>query len=164
MEHYKQQLTEAYNQYSDAIFRYCYFKISDREKALDLTAETFTRMWIFLKKGNEVENTKTFLYTIARNIVIDEYRKRKTLSLDNLMDQGMEPSFGTEENIFDSFDIVRVLKLIELLPKNHSSIIIMRYINDLSIQEIAQVINESENVVSVRIHRSICKLRKLVEA
>ncbi len=164
MEHYKQQLTEAYNQYSDAIFRYCYFRISDREKALDLTADTFTRMWMYLLKGKEIENTKTFLYTIARNIIIDEYRKRKTVSLDNLLDKGMEPSFEIEESLYDSIDIVRVLKFVQQLPENHSSIIIMRYVNDLSVQEIAHVIHESENVVSVRIHRSISKLRKLITA
>lgn len=162
MEQYKQQLTEAYNQYSDAIFRYCYFRISDREKAIDFVSETFTRMWQYLHKGGTIENTKTFLYTIARHIIIDEYRKKKTVSLDELIDQGVEPYIEIEESLYSSFDIARVMKHVGELPEDYCSIIIMRYVNDLTIQEIAQILGESENVVSVRIHRGLDKLRKLI--
>lgn len=87
MEHYTKQITEAYMNHADAIFKYCYFRISDREKALDFVAETFTRMWKFLIKGNEIHNQKTFLYTVARHIIIDEYRKKKIISLDFLIEQ-----------------------------------------------------------------------------
>ena len=161
MEQHTQKLTEAYTQYSDAIFRYCFFRIGDREKALDFVAETFTRMWQYLIKGNEVVNTKTFLYTIARHIIIDEYRKKKIISLDDLIDKGIEPYEEIEEPLYSAEDVIRVMKCVHELPENYSSIIIMRYVNDLSLEEIAHVIGESENVVSVRIHRGLAKLRAL---
>lgn len=162
MDKYKQTLTEAYNEYSDAIFRYCFFKISDREKALDLTSETFVRMWQYLLRDEEIQNTKTFLYTIARHIIIDEYRKKKTLSLDVLIDVGMEPYTEIEESLYSAFDVERVMDHVRKLPENYSSVIIMRYVNDLSIQEIASITKESENVISVRIHRGLSKLRELI--
>ncbi len=164
MEHYKQQLTEAYGLYSDAIFRYCYFRISDREKALDFVAETFTRMWQYLLKGNEIDNTKTFLYTVARHIIIDEYRKKKTISLDYLIEQGIEPYLETEEREYSPVEIERVMCHVHALPEKYSSIIILRYVNDLTIPEISEIVHESENVVSVRIHRGIDKLKKIVLA
>lgn len=162
MEKHKQILTEAYNEYSDAIFRYCFFKISDREKALDFVQETFARTWQYIISGNEIENMKTFLYTTARHIVIDEYRKRKIYSLDELIDKGVEPHLEIEESLYSSLDIERVMECVRQLPDNYSSIIIMRYVNDLSIKDIAQILSESENVISVRIYRGLSKLRKLI--
>lgn len=162
MEQRKQKFTEAYNEYGDAIFRYCLFKISDREKATDFVSETFTRTWQYLLSGNEIENIKTFLYTTARHIIIDEYRKKKSVSLDDLIDQGVEPYIEIEEAIFTSFDVARVIEHMQALPESYSSILTMRYVNDLSVKEIAIIVNESENVVSVRIHRGLAKLRKII--
>jgi RNA polymerase sigma-70 factor (ECF subfamily) len=162
MEQLKEKLTESYDEFGDAIFRYCFFKISDREKALDFVQETFARTWQYLLNGNEIGNMKTFLYTTARHIIIDEYRKKKTLSLDELLDNGIEPHAEIEEALYSSLDIARVMAHVQQLPEHYSSIIIMRYVNDLSVQEIAQIVHETENVVSVRIHRGISKLRELI--
>lgn len=162
MEQHKKYLAQAYEEHSDAIFRYCLFKISDREKALDLVQETYARVWQYLVNGNEIDNMKTFLYTTARNLIIDEYRKKKTYSLDTLMDQGVEPQLDIEEALYTSLDMTRIMEYVRQLPENYSSIIIMRYVNDLSVKEIASIVNESENVVSVRIHRGLSKLRTLI--
>ncbi len=162
MDQHKQKLTEAYNEYSDAIFRYCFFKISDREKAIDFVQETFVRTWQYLVNGNEIENIKTFLYTTARHIIIDEYRKKKTLSLDDIVDQGVGPYIEIEEALYTSIDANRVMEHVRKLPEIYSSVIIMRYTNDLSVKDIAQIINESEDVVSVRLHRGIIKLREII--
>lgn len=155
-------LTQAYNEYSDAIFRYCFFKLSDREKALDLVQETYTRVWQYIESGKTVVNMKTFLYTIARNLIVDEYRKKKTSSLDDLVDTGHEPILEIEESLYDSLDIERVKALIDELPEKYSSILVLRYVNDLSVKEIAEIVGESENVISVRIHRGLAKLKNLI--
>lgn len=163
MEQRKQKFTESYNQYADAIFRYCYFKISDREKATDFVSETFTRTWQYLLSGNEIENIKTFLYTTARHIIIDEYRKKKSVSLDDLIDQGLEPYLEIEEAIFTSYEVERILKYVQQLPESYMTVILLRYVEDLSVKEIAVITNETENVISVRIHRGLAKLRKLIQ-
>lgn len=162
MGSHKQNIENAYKEHSDAIFRYCLFKLSDREKALDLVQDTFTRVWQYVQNGNEIKNMKTFLYTTARNLIIDEYRKKKSFSLDSLMEQGLDPEIEIEEALYTAFDVERVLNCVQQLPENYSSIIVMRYVNDLSVKEIAEIMNETENVVSVRIHRGINKLRTLV--
>lgn len=164
MEERKQKFIESYNEYKDAIFRYCYFKISDKEKATDFVSETFTRTWQYLLKGNEIDNMKTFLYTTAHHIIIDEYRKKKIISLDNLIDQGMDSYLDqeVEEDLYSPFESMRVMEQVKQLPENYSSVLIMRYVHDLSVKDIARITNESENVISVRIHRGIVKLRELV--
>lgn len=162
MEHNKQILTNAYEKYGDAIFRYCFFRISDREKALDFVSETFIRMWQYLLNGNEIVNTKTFLYTCARHIIIDEYRKKKTISLDYMNELGIELSVKIDESVYSDYDINHVMKCVQDLPENYSSILTMRYVDDLSIKEIAKVTDETENVISVRIHRGLHKLREMI--
>lgn len=158
----KQKLADAYNEYSDAIFRYCYFKISDREKALDFVQETYARTWQYIFNGNEIENIKTFLYTTARHIIIDEYRKKKAVSLDDLIEKGIEPYLEIEEALYLSLEVERVMEYVRELPESYSSILIMRYVNDLSVKEIASILNESENVISVRIHRGLNKLKGMI--
>ena len=66
----------------DKIYRYCYFKIHHKERAEDITQETFLR---FFKNDSRMENEEAmrFLYTIAHNLCIDEYRKRQNLTLDD---------------------------------------------------------------------------------
>ena len=162
MQSHKQIIEDAYNEHADAIFRYCFFKISDRERALDLVQDTFTRVWQYLANGNTIDSMKTFLYRTARNLIIDEYRKKKTFSLDTLMEQGFDPQENIEEALYTSFDINKVLSCIQDLPERYSSIIIMRYVNDLSVKEIAEITHETENVISVRIHRGLNKLRTMV--
>jgi len=164
MEQNKQRLTNAYVEHSSALLRYCFFKVSNREKALDLVQETFTRTWQYLMNGNTIENIKPFLYTTARHLVIDEYRKKKVVSLDALTELGLEPKLHTEENFYASSDVSRVMECVNLLPETYSSIITMRYVKDLSVQDIARIVNKSENVVSVRIHRGLGKLRTLIPA
>ena len=65
----------------DKIYRYCYFKLGSRETAEDITQETFLR---FLERGYGERDALPYLYTIARNLCIDEYRKKKHLSLQAL--------------------------------------------------------------------------------
>lgn len=159
-----QILTQAYEEHGEALFRFCFFKVSNRDKAVDIVQETFTKVWQYLVNGNTIDDIKPFLYTTARHLVIDEYRKKKSVSLDALLDLGMEPSISIEEKIFTSDDASRAMECVNQLPEAYSSVIIMRYVNDFSVQDIARIVHKSENVISVRIHRGLSKLRLLMSA
>ncbi len=162
MEQNNQKITSAYQEYSHALFKYCFFKVSDKEIANDLVQETFTRTWHYIVKGNDIENVRPFLYSTARHLIVDQYRKKKVVSLENLMAEGFEPSIHTEQRLYTTVDASRLMDSVEQLPKLYSVIILMRYRNDLSIKDIALSINKSENVVSVRIHRGLEKLKMLL--
>ncbi len=159
----KEVFTQMYEEHSDALFRYCFFRVSDREKALDILQDIFTKTWNYMSEGNTIENSKAFLYTTARHLIIDEYRKKKSSSLDALIDQGLEPSIDithtTEMRIDASFAIEEIKKL----PDMYNEILFMRYVNDMSIRDIATLCKLNENVVSVRIHRGIGMLRKSIK-
>ena len=70
--------TEAYDKYADAIFRYCYYRLFDREKAKDCMQEAYCRTWKYMSAGKQVDNIRAFVYKTANNIIIDDSRKKKS--------------------------------------------------------------------------------------
>ena len=154
---------KAYDEFSDAIYRHCYFRISNHEQALDLMQETFIRAWKYTSKGNEIKNIKPFLYRTANNLVIDYYRKKKEVSLDNMLDLGMEPAVSDEKNkIYSTAESKNISKLLDQLDEKHREVIVLKFIDDLSPKDIAKLTGETDNVISVRIHRGIKKLKELI--
>ena len=80
MEDTKNNFIKAYEQHVDALFHYCLFNISDREVAKDIVHDAFAKTWNYIVKGGHIDNMKAFLYKIIKNLIIDYYRKKKTLS------------------------------------------------------------------------------------
>ena len=161
------QFSQAYSAYADAIFRHCYFRIGDREIGKELMQETFMKSWEYALIGNSIENMRAFLYRTANNLVVDHLRRksrRKEESLETLREEGFDIA-GEEnadrrtEEVFNEKQVVEVLGKIK---EPYRSAVIMRYIDELPPQQIAEALNESVNVVSVRINRGMNQLRSLL--
>lgn len=157
-----ERFLKAYEDFSDAIFRHCYFRVSNRERAKDIMQETFLKVWAYIAEGNRIEHMKAFLYRVANNMVIDEYKKKKTYSLEKLQEQGFEPGIDERSRIEHSIEVKQVMKFIEALPNDDRDLFIMRYIDDLGPKEISALLNETENAVSVRLHRGLKKLKEKI--
>lgn len=158
----KNQFLEAYDKHSDAIYRHLFFKTCDHELSKDLMQETFMKTWQYMAAGKQIENIKAFLYKIAGNLVIDHSRKKREMSLDALEEAGVQFGNNDDEGV-DKMELERLRVAVEKLPVKYREIIVLRYVDDLSLQEIADLKAVSENVVSVRINRGIKKLRKILE-
>lgn len=163
----KQKLfLEAYETYSDALFRFCFFKLNDRELAKDLLQETFMKVWVYISKGGEIGNIKAMLYKTAGNMIIDEYRKQgrrrgKTESLDVLNEEGFEPGFDDTASWIDKIDGAKAVALIANIPDPYGEAVFLRYVQDFSISEIVGITGESDNTICVRVHRGLVKLKEL---
>lgn len=157
--------TEQYEKYSDAIFRYAYFQTSSRDKAFDFTQEAYLKTWEYLLEGHRVENLRAFIYKVTRNLIIDERRKKKAESLDQMQEAGFDISTGTDEHEAreNAFDAGRVLEVINGLELKHREIIMLRLVEGFGVQEIAVITGDSPNNVSVKVHRASERLRKLLE-
>src|SRR3569623_497077 len=167
-----QAFEEAYIRYSDELIRHCYHRDSDRERALELTQEAFLRTWEYVDRGKEVLEFRPFLYRTLKNLIIDEYRKMKTQSLDAMVEDTEGGSIeallppdetNTLEAAINRFEGSRALDALKLLPDAYKEVLIMRYVDGLSPKEIAQSLDENENAVSVRVHRGLKKLKELLE-
>ena len=162
----KEDFLELYENNSDAIFRYCYFRVYDRERALELSQEAFTKAWDYLSRtGKEIENLRAFIYKIAKNLIIDESKKKiikHTSSLEDLREKGFDPANTGGDATKAIIDNKEAIKAIDDLEDKYKEVIKLRYMEDLSVKEIAIVLEESENNVSVRIHRALSKLRTTI--
>lgn len=159
----KQAFLEVYDAFADAIFRHCYFKVSNREIAQDMTQQAFMQLWTYMKDGKDIENPKALLYRIAGNLAIDWYRKKKSESLEGLMEGGFDPSDKKGENIEQSAEFQNVLKRLPELSPEEQNLITWRFVEDLSPKEISEILKERENTVSVRIHRALEHLKELMK-
>jgi RNA polymerase sigma-70 factor (ECF subfamily) len=165
---WKKELEEnylaAYDEYSDALFRHVMLRVRDREAAIDLVQETFSRAWLYLSQGKEIEYMRAFLYRVANNLIVDGSRKKKSSSLDKLMEEdGFEVRDEMAKDPAEVPQAREAMAMLTSLEEIYRTAITMRFIDELTPKEIAQKLGVSENVVSVRIHRGIARLTKMMD-
>jgi RNA polymerase sigma-70 factor (ECF subfamily) len=157
---------DIYRAESDAIFRFCLIRVSDREQALDLTQETFTRFWQAVLRGQEMTNARAFLFTVARHLIIDWYRKKKSVSLEAMSreddDKPYDPVSETaardlEQEVEGRF----LIQSIGRLGSSYRQAVYLRFVEGLSPGEIGDILGISANAASVRVNRGVEELRKL---
>lgn len=167
----EERFLKAFEDYSDALFRHATLRINNRERAIDIVHDTFTKVWGYVRAGHAIDSFRPFLYKVLNNLIIDEYRKRKDVSLDALLaEEGVdEGSFAdlsesTVETLAATIDGKKAFALLDQLPDQYKEVIILRFVDDLGPKEIATLIEETENTVSVRIHRGLKLLRAHLES
>ena len=138
----------------DKIYRYCYFKIHHKERAEDITQETFLR---FFKNDSRMENEEAmrFLYTIAHNLCIDEYRKRQNLTLDDAME-----SLDSTEKVLTQISVQNALGKLE---PSERELLLLRYVNEVPISVIGQLQGISRFCVYRKITNATKKFKKYLE-
>jgi len=154
-----------YENESDAVFRFCLVRVSDREEALDITQETFLRLWKSLQDGQNILNSRAFLFTIARRLIIDWYRKKKSLSLDSMLEREGGYDISDDKTVEDSnFSLSEgryLLSKINELDLSYRDPVYLRFVEGLSPPEIGEVLGISTGATSVRINRGLAELRRI---
>ncbi len=167
----EERFLKAFDEYADALFRHASYRLSDRERSIEIVHDTFTKVWGYIRNGHEIDSYKPFLYKVLNNLIIDEYRRKKEVSLDALLSEEgkSESSYeelqeGSIEEVTFALDARKAADMIGELPHVYREVITLRYIDGLGPKEISDLIEESENVVSVRIHRALKLLKERIEA
>ncbi len=159
---------KAFSAYADELFRHAFFHVSDRERAADLVQDAFLRAYGYAK-GSDIANMRAFLYMTLRHLIIDEYRKKKSVSLDAMLekeDVGDTLVPATEDELeaaTERLDGARAVALMGKLPPQYAEVLALRYLDGLTIAEIADRLDLTQNLVSVRIHRALKSLKTLLE-
>jgi RNA polymerase sigma-70 factor (ECF subfamily) len=161
MRHQRKVLSVAYVNYKRGLLRYAAGKTDDGALTEDLVQNTFLKTWAYLVRGGKVDVMEAFLFHILKALIIDEYRKRKTTSLDVLIKKGFEPAIDETKRLMDTLDGKQIVALIDKLPVAYRKIMRMRYIQDLSLKEISLITGQSRNTVAVQTHRGLKKLKLL---
>lgn len=160
----KDAFVAAYDEYSEAIFRYCLFKVFDRERSKEIMQESFMKTWEYLETGKKIDNMRAFLYRVAHNLCVNAVLRRKPQSLDAMRE---ETGFDVEDEGVSrpeeraEADMLAAAML-RLAPK-HREALAMRYLDDLPVSDIARVLGLRPNTASVRIRRAEQALRNIYE-
>ena len=135
----------------DKIYRYCYFKLHNRELAEDVTQETFLR---YLKNYNHISAVSDikYLYTIARNLCVDEYRKPKTETLDeSISDDTME------EKLIRNLAVKAALSR---LTTEEQELLLLRYVNEVPVSTIGKIYSLSRFAIYRKITSASNRFRE----
>jgi RNA polymerase sigma-70 factor (ECF subfamily) len=154
-------LTSAHHDYEKGLNAHAFFKVNNRATGEDLVQETFMKTWVYLVKGGKIDVMKAFLYHVLNNLIVDEYRKRKTSSLDVLLEKGYEPSADHTESLLNILDGKAAILLIQRLPERYQKVMRMRYVQDLTLAEMSLLTGQSKNTIAVQVHRGLEKLKLL---
>ncbi len=160
---HKERFLEMYDTYAEAVFRFCLMKVSRKEVAEDITQETFMRFWQSVRQDKDIGSDRAFLYTIARNLIIDWYRKKKESSLDELTEAGMEFAGEGKDSVELPARFKEVMRAVESLEEDSRDVVVLCYLEGLSPKDVAVMMGISANVVSVRLNRALKKIRTIVE-
>lgn len=154
-------LTLAHHDFAQGLNAHAFFKIHNSALGEDLVQITFMKTWAYLVKGGKINLMKAFLYHILNNLIIDEYRKKKTASLETLLESGYEPAVDDTEKMFNIIDGKTLVDLIQRLPYAYRKIMLMKYIEELTLKEMSAATGQSKNAIAVQTHRGLDRLKLL---
>lgn len=151
----------AYKDHNKALLKRSFSKLDNKELSDDLVQNTFLKTWEYLLKEKKIEHVKAFLFNILNNLIIDEYRKKKPISLDVLQEGGLQIAFDDSEDLINKADGKTAMLLIPLLKEKHRKVVSMRFEEEKTIQEIAKATLQKSNTVVVQIRRGVDELAVL---
>lgn len=160
----QETLTSAYRKYQQELKSYSYFKLNDRTLSEDLVQDAFTKTWRYVVRGGNVLLMRSFLFHVLNGLVVDEYRKRKTVSLNALLEKGFEPGSEDHTRLIDTLDGRTAQQLIDKLPEKYQKVLRMRYMQHLSLSEMSLLTGQTKNTMAVQVHRGLEKLKVLYES
>ncbi|MBU2456758.1 RNA polymerase sigma factor, partial [Patescibacteria group bacterium] len=137
----------------------------------DLTSAVFLKSWNYIQQNGltDVKTLRALIYKIARTSIVDYYRKNAQIYINNSIDDKnikLEiPDYNQsiDKQVATSYDFGIVETKLLALKDEYKEVIILRFINELSIKEIAQITEKSQGNIRTLIHRALKALRELME-
>jgi len=157
--------------YLKSVYNFLYRFVNDRSIADDLTQETFIKVWKNLRHFDRNRNFKTWLFAIAKNTAYDWLKKKKTIPFsaftdeegDNKLENVPEDEILPDE-LLQKADAARELEAaLKKIPDQYRIILLMRYKDDFSLQEIAEILSKPYNTIKSRHQRALSAIRKTLE-
>lgn len=160
----EENFISVYDDNADALFRYAYFRINDRERAKELMQEAFLKTWEYLASGKKISNVRAFLYRTVHNLSVNEAIRHKAYSLEEMQEvAGFDPADGKAATPEEDAEYQMVMAALGKLEEAERNVVVMRYVDGLPVKEIAHILEEAPNTVSVRIHRALEKVRTALQ-
>lgn len=161
-----QAFGDLYERYAPSIYRYLLAHLQHQLDAEDLTGEVFLKAWQALPRYDQRGVPfLAFLFRIARNTLFDHYRHGTPLSdMPPLAASLTDHEPGPVEVLSQKAEHQEVTQTLRQLRSDYQTVLVLRFISDLSPEETAQVMQRSQGAVRVLQHRALTALRKLIQS
>lgn len=161
-----QALGQIYDRFVERIYSYIYHRVGQAELAEDLTGQVFIRMLEAIRSGQGWRTSFSgWLYRIAHNLVIDFYRRRSRASFVDIDEA--PPIAVTEEEPFRkvqaTLDREDLRAALNQLTEEQAQVITLRFLEDLSIAEVAAIMGKNEGAIKALQYRAILALRRIMQ-
>ena len=155
-----------YRRYSGKVYSKCISLLKDEALAQDAAQEIFTKIYLNLAKFSERSKFSTWIYSITYNYCIDFLRKRKKEK--NLFSSEMEDPPDVVEDVPDTelmeMEVSRLKIVLENIPEGDKAILLMKYQEEMSIKEIAEVLYKTESAIKMKIKRAKHKAQAIYKS
>ncbi|MBP6976074.1 RNA polymerase sigma factor [Candidatus Dojkabacteria bacterium] len=159
----RQDLEDLFKWLNEPLYRYIYIRCGyNKELAEDITQDIFIKVWEKRKSFNQKKSSlKNWIYVIARNYLTDFYRKKKIEGVT--FNEEIEQTLRSDGmSVEDESMLIDILKSLDRLKEKEKEVILLRYVQDLEIEDISKIVGKSYNTTKVMIHRAIKKLKYIV--
>jgi len=161
----RSSLEEIHNTYYAAIRRFIYFRVSNNQIAEDLTSAIFLRFFEYVSRGNAIDHVRGFLFRSAKNELANFYRDRKAIvDIDEVFTDEIALEMDVDKEIDLQLDAEQALTVIQKLKDEWRDVMLMRFMEELDYEEIANIIGKSQGAIRVIIHRALKELRDSMES
>lgn len=155
-----------YDAYIDKIYRFIYLKVATPQDAEDIAAETFLKVWHYVRDGKKITSLQALLYRTARNLVIDFYRKKGAGAVQSIDETEIVVAdridLTLEEKMNLKQELGRIEEHLRRIKDSYREVIVMHFLNELSVNEIASILESSPGAVRVLLHRGIKALKSIL--
>lgn len=152
-----------YQRYSSKVYSKCIFMLKNDAQAKDATQEIFTKIFLNLSKFSGRSKFSTWIYSITYNFCIDTIRKKKKEK--KLFSEEVDDAPDIIEEVEDAtlleMEVSRLKKVLEELPSGDRAVLLMKYQDELSIKEIAEILDKTESAIKMKIKRAKHKAQKV---
>jgi RNA polymerase sigma factor (sigma-70 family) len=155
--------TQLYRRYAPKVFAKCISMLSDEALARDATQDIFIKILLNLGKFNELSSFSTWTYSITYNYCIDLIRKKKKMPILFTEDVGRikdAPEIDVPDSVLLEMKQERLAKVLDKIPPGDKAILLMKYIDDLQIKDIADI-GKTESAIKMQIMRAKIKTQAL---
>ncbi|MCL4366316.1 sigma-70 family RNA polymerase sigma factor [Patescibacteria group bacterium] len=163
----KEAFEKLYRLYFVPVFRYTYLRVQDKQEAEDIVQEVFMKVYKSVENyQDQGKNPLAYFFTIARNKVIDFYRRKKNISLDEnlVIVEQLESRKDNPEELFEQNENARIVNLaIQSLNDTQKEVVILKYINGFDNDQIAKILGKKEDAIRQIQHRTLKVLKQKLE-
>ncbi len=152
-----------YDVYVEKIYRFVFFKVNNTQEAEDITSDVFLKVWQYLisEKGKSVSHLSGLLYRTARNCIIDTYRERAKKPTTSLDQAEQLPDESHKHDIHIKEEYRQLLASLTSLKQEYQDVLLLRYVEEMSMSEICRILEKKPSAVRVLLHRATKKLQEL---